>query len=153
MKKFQYPLSKLRQVRDIEVSVASDALREVTAQVLKVEVLIEEHRTAIRSAQIKLVETETRTGQISPEMRSTTAWYVQVTQQEQQSLERTLAELKEQEEQLHQQVVSKKQSVKMLDKHETRLASAHDYMVQNVLQKESDELWLTRSASVAEGIK
>lgn len=144
MKKYQYPLRKVQQVREIELSIAAEALREMQEQIAKVEKMIAQHRSNIDAAHRRLADSERTTGQISLELRSATTAYVNVLQEETRLLDKMLAELYEQKVALHRQVVEKKQGTKILEKHSERLAARHAHETFVAEVRESDELWLTR---------
>lgn len=144
MKKFRYPLERLKQVRDLELSSAADTLREIVTEMQKVKSEIENKQGAIHAAQKLLVDSEAKSGTVRPDLRSLSALYIHAVQTEREQLDKIFMELQEKQLQAHALLLEKKQSVKMLENHEKRLSSHHQLHLQKVQQKEDDELWLTR---------
>jgi len=152
MKKFRYPLERLKQFRALELVTASDAMRQLAAQIHVVEGSISEKQSAIQQAQGNLVSAETASGMVQPDVRRRAGLYIDSVQQEQEQLEQTLDELLQQHAQAHAHLVEKKQSVKMLENHEQRLSTSHHAHQQTLQNKESDELWLTRPSNTGNQI-
>ncbi|TCS37725.1 flagellar export protein FliJ [Paucimonas lemoignei] len=144
MKNFRYPLDRLKQVRELELATAVDELRQVAATVQRVQNDLQSKQTAIQKAQTVLVETESKSGTVRPDLRKMTALYVQTVQAERDKIEAVLHELEQQQKEAHDRLIEKKQSVKMLEKHEDRLKSSFRLAMQGIQQKEDDELWLVR---------
>lgn len=147
MKNFRYPLERLKQVRELEMATAADELRQIAATVQEVRNDLQSKQTAMQNAQTLLVETEAKSGMVRPDLRKMTTLYVQSIQVERDKLEAVLQELEQKQKDAHDRLVEKKQSVKMLEKHEDRLQSSYQLAMQSFQQKEDDELWLIRPKS------
>jgi flagellar export protein FliJ len=145
MKKFRYPLERLKQFRELELNSAADDLRLISTEVQKVKARISEINASILESQRSLMTAEKKTGTIHHDLRKLTSVYVNSAQTDQKDLEEKLKDMEHQQEKLHAHLLEKKQSVRILENHEERLGTMHQLEEQSQHQKEDDELWLSRS--------
>lgn len=148
MKKFRYPLQRLKQYREFELESAADTVHLIKEQIVQTQQKITEKQSTINQAQQKLIRAEANTGIVDPELRRLTGLYIDTIQQDKQQLEHTLSELQAQHEHAHTQLLEKKQAVKILENHKQRLSQTHEALEQNLQFKENDELWLTHKTHV-----
>lgn len=150
MKKFQYRLERLKQVRSLELTEAAEHLRKVAGRLQEVTKHIREKEAAVTELNKNLVLSEEKSGTVRPDLRKLTSLYVQAVQTECKKLEQVQHKLQHEHELAHTQLMDKKQSVKILENHEERLSSQHQVTMQIFQQKEDDEMWLMRRKSGTE---
>jgi len=151
MKKFRYPLERLKQFRELELITAADDMRQISNEVQSVKTRITELHASILETQRALVNAEKKTGTIQQDLRKLTSLYVHSAQLDQEKLDKKLKELEQQQEKLHAHLLEKKQSVRMLENHQGRLNTFYQAAAQSLEQKEDDELWLTRPQNNSTG--
>lgn len=147
MKKFRYPLDRLKQFREFELVGAADAMTQISTLVQDMRARISKKLSSIKDTQHGLISSETKTGTIQPDLRKLTSLYVHSMQEEQAQLEKILKEVEQQQEQTHEHLLEKKQSVKILENHQERLSTHYQLSLQTMQLKEDDELWLIRQKS------
>ncbi|MBC7380682.1 MAG: hypothetical protein H7346_25055 [Burkholderiaceae bacterium] len=144
MKSFQYPLARLKQIRDVEMQAGVSAVHALQQAIDGVEQQINEKIQETRTVWQTLQETERKQGRLQLDMRRLSGLYVRSLHIAQIQLQQQREGLEQEQAVAHEALLQKRQSVRMLERHEQRLSDDFHTAREKAVQRRGDDAWLAR---------
>ena len=144
MKSFQDPLARLKQIRDVEMQAGVSAVHALQQAIDGVDQRINEKIQETRTVWQTLQDTERKQGRLQLEMRQLSGLYVHGLHAAQLQLEKRREGLEQERAVAHEALLQKRQSVRMLERHEQRLSDDFHTAREKTVQRRDDDAWLAR---------
>lgn len=140
----QYPLKRLKRLREFELQESAAALRKIAEEVSQLQSRIFVCDERITQISMGLANSELESGRIIPELRSNVALCIKVQEAERREHEQSLSRAVRLWEKAYARVLESKQASKMIDRHEERYRSAACTERIRQMGNEADDLYLAR---------
>lgn len=139
-----YPLSRLKRLREFELEEASAVLRKLTEEAALLQEQILACHQGIAKISTDLTRNELETGSVYPELRRNVALCIKAREMERLEHEQHLADAEALREAAYAKLLESKRASKMIDRHEERYRSAFFADDVRRMGNEADDLYLAR---------